>query len=45
MPLDPGEQYGESDAERTGQLCGSVDLGNAPAPLKQADLRAVQSRT
>jgi hypothetical protein len=43
MPLDPVEQFGESDAEGTSQLGGGVDLGNAPATLKQPDLRSVQA--
>jgi hypothetical protein len=43
MPLDPVEQYGESDAEGTGQLGGGVDLGDAPAALKQPNLRSVQA--
>jgi hypothetical protein len=42
MPLDPVEQYGESDAEGTGQLGGGVDLGNPTAALQQSDLGPVQ---
>jgi hypothetical protein len=42
MPLDPVEQYAESDAEGTGQLGGGVDSRNPTAPLKQSDLGPVQ---